>query len=143
MPERKLFPNPLPKILPVSSLSATLEHFERESVLKASSLGTKNSRWNTFVNFCLLKGITYKSIFPEDLLAFATYLLESSPVQKTDDYVVCARQRLPAMKGMELDSGSKEFYEEVGRPRLKLANKNYSPLSAPPFSDYQIRTFLT
>ena len=46
------------------------------------------------------------------------------------------------MRRLELDSGSKEFFEEVARSRLKLASKNYNPQSAPPLSEYQVRTFL-
>jgi len=44
---------------------------------------------------------------------------------------------------METNEGSKEFFEEVAKGRIKLANKNYNPSSAPPFSEFQIRTFLT
>ena len=143
LPERRSLETPLPKIFPVNSLAATLEHFEHESVLRSSSLSTKNSRWNTFVSFCSLRQIDKKSIFPEDLLAFATWLLETHTVQKTDDYIVAARQRLLSMRRMETNEGSKEFFDEVARGRIKLANKNYNPSSAPPLSEFQVRTFLS
>ena len=142
LPERKKFNTPLPRITPVSSLSATLHHFEHEAVLRPSSLSTKNARWNTFVSFCISRNLEDRSIFPEDLLQFCTWLLEAASVKKPDDYVVCARQRLLAMRRLELDSGSKEFFEEVARSRLKLASKNYNPQSAPPLSEYQVRTLL-
>ena len=142
LPERQKFELPLPKILPVASIQATVAHFVAEISLKGTSLQTKNSRWNTLVAYAAERGLLYSSWFPEDLLLYAHWLSEGShAVKKVDDYISTARQRLLLMRRMAVDQGSKEAYDEVLKNRIKLSQKNYSPSSAAPLSKGQITTF--
>jgi len=93
------------------------------------------------VAYAASRRLLSKSFYPEDLLAYQSYLTDNQSVKKPDDYIVTARQRLLVLRRIDVDAPSQVAYQEVIRSRITLGNKSYSPTQALPITVTQLKNF--